>query len=231
MLAMARDRKIVSLIPARGGSRGIPRKNIKPLAGTPLIGYCIGQARRSKLASVIYVTTEDGEVKAVAEKYGATVILQPKEISTDTSSSESALLNFAKLVDFDVLVFLQCTSPFTLAEDIDGAVKKYFDGGYDFLLSVCVDHGGFLCGGFLWDCQGRSVNYDYRQRPRRQDRPPVYRENGSIYIMTKTGLLEHHNRLYGKIGLYEMPHERSFEVDSLSDWELAERLIWLRTNR
>src|SRR3989338_11539667 len=124
MLAMARDRKIVSLTPARGGSRGIPRKNIKPLAGTPLIGYCIGQARRSKLASVIYVTTEDGEVKAVAEKYGATVILQPKEISTDTSSSESALLNFAKLVDFDVLVFLQCTSPFTLAEDIDGAVRS-----------------------------------------------------------------------------------------------------------
>lgn len=222
---------IVGVIPARGESRGIPRKNIKLMAGKPLIAYCIEQAQQSKYITAIYVSTEDHEVASVAQHFGAPVIMQPRETATDRSLSESALLHFAQKVDFEVLVFFQCTSPFTLAQDIDGAVSKFFEGKYDSLLSVCDDHGGFLCGGFVWDEHAQSVNYDYRHRPRRQDRPPFYRENGAIYIMTKAGLLAHQNRLYGKIGLYVMPRERSFEIDSPADWEWAERILRIRSHK
>ena len=222
---MIKRKKIVSVIPARGGSKGIPRKNIKLLAGKPLIAYTIEQALRSQYIDEVYVSTEDSTINKISEKFGAMVIKRPAELASDNISSDSVLLHFAKNIDFDILVFLQCTSPLTLFFDMDNAIKLLIDKKYNSVLSVCEDHGGFLCGGFLWDRNGNSINYDYRNRPRRQDIENVYRENGAIYVTTKKDLLMSKNRLNGRIGLYIMPRIRSFEIDDKEDFKLMEKII------
>ncbi|MFA5133312.1 MAG: acylneuraminate cytidylyltransferase family protein [Patescibacteria group bacterium] len=221
---MIDGKKIFVLIPARGGSKGIPGKNIKLLCGKPLISYNINAAKKSKYLDGVYVSTDDKEIAEISKSCGADVIERPAEYATDGASSELALLHFAEAYDFDLLVFLQCTSPLTTEADIDGAIEKYSSGGYDSLLSVCKDRGGFLCGGFTWGEAGRSLNYNYENRKRRQDFGETYRENGAIYIMSKKGLLSHKNRLYGKIGLYVMPGARSFEIDEPEDWNFLEKI-------
>lgn len=215
----------MALIPARGGSKGIPRKNIVDLGGQPLIAYNIEAAKGAGLVGEVYVSTEDKEIAEISKKYGARVIEQPADLSRDASSSESALLHFAEKIDFDVLVFLQCTSPLTVSRDVTAALELYLTGRYDAVLSVTEDSGGFLCGGFTWDEDGRSINYDYCSRPRRQDRQKTYRENGAIYITGKKNLLKYKNRLSGRIGLYKMPSSRSFELDSLEELDFL-RSLW-----
>jgi CMP-N,N'-diacetyllegionaminic acid synthase len=222
---MKKSPKIVAIIPARGGSKGIPGKNIKLLNGKPLISYAINAAKDSKYINEVYVSTDDDEIAKISSKFGAKILKRPAEFATDTASSESVLLHFAENVDFDILVFLQCTSPLTITQDIDGALELFLSKRYDSVLSVCEDHGGFLCGGFTWDEDGKSVNYDYAKRPRRQDIKKTYRENGAIYIMAKNGLLKYKNRLYGKVGLYKMPRQRSFEIDEKGDFELLEKFM------
>ena len=219
------NKKIVALILARGGSKGIPGKNIKELSGKPLIAYTIKAAQNATRIEEVYVSTDCEDVAMVSKKYGATVIERPSELASDEASSESALLHFAENVDFDVLVFLQCTSPFTMSEDIDAAIEK-FSEGYDSVLSVCEDRGGFLCGGFRGGVNGESVGYAYKNRPRRQDMDMVYRENGALYVMSRKGLIDNRNRLCGNIGLYRMPGSRSFEIDEPGDFEMAE--IYMR---
>ncbi len=215
---------ILALIPARGGSKGIPRKNIKELAGKPLIAHNIEAAKNSKYIQGVYVSTDDLEISRISQEFGAIAIDRPAEMATDQAPSELALFHFADNVHFDVLVFLQCTSPLTRSEDIDGAVEKFLSG-HDSVLSVCEDHGGFLCGGFTWNENGEPFGYDYKNRPRRQDVGKKYRENGAIYVMSREGLLKHRNRLHGKIGLYIMPRHRSFEIDEPGDFEIVEVFI------
>jgi N-acylneuraminate cytidylyltransferase len=222
---MAKKPKIVALIPARGGSKGIPRKNIKPLNGVPLIAYNILASLNSKYVNQTYVSTDDDEIAEISRKFGSNVVKRPKELALDNSSSESVLLHFAENVDFDILVFLQCTSPLTTSDDIDNAIKLFFSGKFDSVLSVCEDKGGFLCGGFLWDKNGNSINYNYEKRPRRQELSKTFRENGAIYLITKKGLLEHKNRLFGKVGIYEMPKQRSFEIDEPEDFYFIEKIM------
>lgn len=217
-------KKIVAVIPARGGSKGILRKNIINLCGKPLVAYAIESAKASEYIDEVYVSTEDCEIAGVAEKFGARVIKRPLELATDEATSADVLLHAANVVDFDVLVFLQCTAPLTTSQDIDGILKKYFEG-YDSVLSVCHGDGGFLCSCFNWDENGNSVNYDYRKRPRRQNFGTIYRENGALYVVSREKLLEHKNWLCGKIGLYVMPHIRSFEVDETEDLEML-RMIF-----
>lgn len=222
---MYKGKKILALIPARGGSKGILRKNIRNLNGLPLIAHNIKAGMNSKYVSDIYVSTEDEEIAEISKKYGAKIIKRPQEFASDTASSESVLLHFADNVDFDILVFMQCTSPLTLSLDIDEALKLFFEKGYDSVLSVTNDHGGFLCGGFTWDEDGQSVNYDYKNRKRRQDEKLKYRENGAIYIMTKENLVKHKNRLHGNIGLYVMPYHRSYEIDEYEDLLFLNRIM------
>ena len=97
--------------------------------------------------------------------------------------------------------------------------------GHDSVLSVCVDHGGFLCGGFQWNDRGESVGYDYKNRPLKQNTGLMFRENGALYVMGKKGFLENKNRLYGNIGLYVMPRTRSFEIDEPQYLDIAEWFI------
>jgi len=217
--------KVVSLIPARGGSKGIPRKNIKNLNGKPLISYVINSSLMSKYVEETYVSTEDEEIARISEKFGARIIKRPSNLATDKTSSEEVLIHFANEVDFDILVFLQCTSPLTKEVDIDGALDLFFTRKYDSVLSVCQDDGGFLCGGFLWDENGKSFNYNYKNRPRRQDMKKLYRENGAIYIIDRENLLKSKSRLTGKIGLYKMPRQRSFEIDEPEDFEFLNKIF------
>jgi len=179
----------------------------------------------------VYVSTEDKEIAEVSRRYGARVVDRPRELAADDSSSEAALLHFAEEVDFDIMVFMQCTSPLTTAADITKAVEIYLSGRYDSVLSVTEDHGGFLCGGFTWDEDGNSVNYDYRNRPRRQDRKKPYRENGAIYITSKENLLKHKNRLNGKVGLYIMPSLRSYEIDDMDDLNFLREIFYIVKRR
>ena len=225
------DKKIVAIILARGGSKGIPRKNVLPVGGVPLVGRSILAVKNVPNISAVYVSTDDDEIASVAQAYGAEVVARPAELATDTASSEGALLHFAELVQADAYVFIQCTSPFTTREDFVRGIEVFNQSGIDSVLSVTEDHGGFLCGGFTWDEDGNSVNYDYMHRPRRQDMKKTYRENGAFYIMNRAGLLQHKNRLHGKVGLAHISRLRSFEIDEPEDMSLAENHFkWLKEN-
>ncbi len=223
---------LFAIIPARGGSKGIPRKNVIPVAGKPLIAYTIEAARGAACIQRVFVTTDDREIAEVAQRYGAEVINRPAELSGDTASSESALLhaletlrnNGETLPDF--FVFLQCTSPLMLPEDIDGTVKALQEQQADTAFTATPFHG------FVWkqggEGQAAGVNHDKAVRQRRQDRTPEFLETGAVYVMRTAGFLKHQHRFFGKTVLYETPSARAPEIDELNDLVLvAERLkIW-----
>ncbi|WP_414527898.1 cytidylyltransferase domain-containing protein [Nodularia chucula] len=218
---------IITIIPARGGSKGIPGKNIRPLLDKPLIAYSIIDSQEAQLVNRVYVTTDDAEIASVSRSYGAEVIQRPIELATDTASSESALIHALTEIEKtgispELVVFLQCTSPLRTGSDIDRAIEQLRSENADSLLSVSPTHR------FLWhQVNGvtESINYDYRQRQRRQDMNPQYMENGSVYIFKPWVLKELHNRLGGKISMFVMNEEQSHEIDSLEDFEYVEFLL------
>jgi N-acylneuraminate cytidylyltransferase len=220
--------KIVAIIPARGGSKGIPRKNIIPIAGKPMIAWNIEAALKSRYVDSVYVSTDDTEIKEVASKYGAHVINRPKEIAGDTASSESSLHHSLEILSDkgikpDLLVFMQCTSPLTSSEDIDAAVRKLLDTKADSCLTVTDFHY------FIWreDLNGTAtgINHDKRFRPRRQDRDLQYIENGAVYVMDVAGFLKEKHRFFGKTVISLMPQERSFEIDEPIDLQIVESML------
>ena len=215
----------VAIIPARGGSKRIERKNLLPLAGEPLVVHTVRHALAAEEVDEVIVSTEDEEIAALATAAGATVIARPAELAGDRATSESALLHVLDTregPDPELVVFLQATSPVRRAEDIDAAVRRLRDSGADSLLSACRDRG------FLWvpDADGaRPTNYDPQARPREQDMPPQYRENGSIYVFRTPVLREGGARLGGRIEIYEMDEWSSIQIDEPEDVELAEWIL------
>jgi CMP-N,N'-diacetyllegionaminic acid synthase len=220
---------IITIIPARGGSKGIPRKNLRLLDGKPLIVHSILDAQESRFVDQVYVSTDDSEIAAISIDYGAKVINRPAAIANDTASSESALIHALEVLEQqgiqpEWVVFLQCTSPIRSGQDIDRAIEQLRVAQADSLLSVTPTHR------FLWhqvDGIARSINYDYRQRQRRQDMNPQFMENGSIYIFKPWVLKTLGNRLGGKISLFVMTEEQSLEIDSVADFELVKNLLTL----
>ena len=217
-------KKLPVIIPARAGSKGIIGKNIVTFCERPLISWSIIQALESEHVSGVYVSTDGEDIAAVSEKAGASIIWRPSELASDTSSSEDALRHAIREIEneeeFESLIFLQATSPIRRADDIDKAVEFFLEGGYDSIFSMAVLED--FC---MWKRKGDllfSYSYDYKNRGRRQDREPIYLENGSIYIFKKNMFLEENNRLGGKIGMYEMPFECSYEIDSLKDVKICE---------
>lgn len=218
----------LAIIPARGGSKGIPRKNLQPLAGKPLITHTIEAALGARCVKRVIVSTDDTEIANVARRCGAHVITRPQEISGDTASSESALLHTLDYLkstegyEPELVVFLQCTSPIRRPDDIGNAIHTLLNSNADSLLSVSPSHR------FLWrveDGEVRSVNYDYSSRPHRQERPLELVENGSIYVFKPWVLRQFNNRLGGRIALYEMDYWSVFEVDTLEDLALCEWIL------
>jgi YrbI family 3-deoxy-D-manno-octulosonate 8-phosphate phosphatase len=215
----------LAIIPARGGSKGIPRKNILPVAGKPLIAYNIEQARRSGFIQRVVVSTDDDEIAEVARRYGAEIVRRPAEISGDSASSESALLHTLQVLQQeqgyqpDLLVFLQCTSPLTLVEDIDGTIQALLSQDADSALAVIPFHY------FLWRQEAGGavgINHDPRVRPLRQEREPQYLETGAVYVMKVPDFLKTRHRFFGKTALYVMPPERRLEIDEPADLQIAE---------
>lgn len=219
---------IVAIIPARGGSKGIPKKNIIPLNGKPLISYTIKQALATPQINKIIVSTDDKEIKSVSKKYKAEVIDRPSTIAGDMASSELAIEHVIRELqkqDYnpDIVVFLQCTSPLRKHDDISNAIDLILENDYDSVFSVTENYP------FIWlEKNGKiePLNQSYQQkRPMRQDRQPEYIENGSIYVFTKKSFDKTKNRTSGKKGIYIMPYEYSFEVDSQFDLWLCEQII------
>lgn len=227
--------KIAAIIPARGGSKGIPDKNIKILSGQPLISYTIENAKRSGLIERVFVSTDSLEIERISKAYGAEVILRPPEISGDRSSSEEALLDALKQIEEknslvpDILVFLQCTSPLTLPEDINGTIQVLLDEKADSAFSAAHFHY------FLWkrepDGDSAGINHNKKVRPLRQEREAQFLETGAVYAMRANGFKEAKFRFFGKTAMYVMPAERCLEIDEPFDLVLAEsRLLDRKAN-
>lgn len=224
-------RKVLAIIPARGGSKGIPLKNIRVVGGKPLLAHTIEDARRSQVITRVIVSTDHAGIAAVANEHGAEVIWRPPEISDDAADSESALLHSLDYLKHtegyepDLVVFLQATSPLRAPDDIDQAIAEFDRERADSLFSSCVVHG------FVWRQEAErlsSFTYDYRHRRRRQNAPRDLIENGSIYVFKPWILREFNNRLGGKIATYVMDPIYSFQVDEPRDLKLMEQLLSLK---
>ena len=214
-----------AIIPARGGSKGIVGKNLRVLGGRPLIAHTLLAAREAEHVEKVVVSTDDPAIAEVAREYGAEVVWRPAELASDSASSESALLHaLATLASEqhyvpELVAFLQCTSPLTLAQDIDGTIARLAAERADTALSVATFHY------FVWKLDGRDalgVNHDKRVRLRRQDREPEFLETGAVYVMKTAGFLQAKHRFFGKTVFHEMPLERVCEIDELADLEIAD---------
>lgn len=218
--------KTVAIIPARGGSKGIPRKNLIDFCGKPLLAWSIIQACQTPEVDEVYVTSDSEEILSVAVQYGALPIKRPDEIAGDTATTESALLHALDLIPglVGTVVLLQVTSPLRKPDDLSLALKQFNSEGADSLFS-----GAVLEDFLIWE-QGQdksfsSFNYDYVNRGRRQDRKPQFVENGSLYIFKPSIIREKSNRLGGAIGIYLMDFWQSFEIDNPEDIDLLRVLF------
>jgi CMP-N,N'-diacetyllegionaminic acid synthase len=222
----------VAIIPARGGSKGISRKNVMDFCGHPLIAWTIAAASGCPAIGGVYVSTDSDEIAAVARRYGAGVIERPAEISGDRSTSESALLHACEEIARrtacrpDRVVFLQATSPLRESVELDGALAKFEAENLDSLFAASQPEDMLF-----WTRSGdrlTSVNYDYTSRQRRQEMAEdaaLLIETGSFYI-TQTNLLERtQNRLGGRMGVWPVAFWKSFEIDSLAGHELCAMLM------
>jgi len=211
--------KIVTCILARGGSKGIPRKNIIDLNGKPLLSYTIGASINSNVNET-WVSTEDAEIKKVALSYGAQVIDRPKELAEDFSRNEDSLLDFANHVDFDILVMIQATSPLLTAKYINIGLSKMLTGQYDSVFSVCREHWVPR-----WTLDIQPVSWSPYHRHHRQEVPEQFIENGAFYITSREALLESKLRYSGKMDVVEMPFSESLQVDNLDELKVISKLL------
>lgn len=216
----------IAIIPARGGSKGLPRKNILPFCGKPLIAWSIEQALASEKIDEVIVSTDCPEIAAISKYYGATVPeLRPAELSLDTTTTEEVLIYLGaqllnKIPSPVNVILLQCTSPIRLPDTLDKAIDYHQNEASDSLVSVSKSHR------FFWYNKLRpTATYNYQSRPRRQEISSIdipYIETGSIYITKLDMLMKHENRLCGKISLFETSHLESFEIDDQDDFEMCE---------
>ncbi|MFG1966430.1 N-acetylneuraminate synthase family protein [Nonomuraea sp. NPDC049028] len=212
--------RVLAVVPARGGSAGVPLKNLAPVGGIPLVTRAVRAALRSELIDRVVVSTDHAGIAEAAKEAGAHVVDRPEELSGSTASSESAVLHALDTLgeDPEVVVLVQCTSAFIDSEDLSAAVRKVLDGEADAVVSGLPTHE------FLWTPAGAGINHDPAFRPRRQDREPQFRENGAFYVMRTSGLREHGHRFFGTIAVQPVPVRHAIEIDDPEDLELARAL-------
>lgn len=219
---------VIAFIPIRGGSQSIPLKNIKNFCGYPLVYWNLLALEQSPEVDKVIVATDYDEIERVVEsvKFSKVSIYRRlRENATDVASTESVMLEYLErrgndLKESDIFMLVQATSPLTQSIHFSEAIKMYEKGAYDSILS-CVK-----IKRFYWHGNGTPVNYDYMNRPRRQDFDGIMMENGAFYINTVANILKAGNRLSGRIGIYEMPEYTSIELDNQDDWLLAENLMY-----
>ncbi len=217
-------KQAVGFIPLRKGSKGIPGKNKKLLAGKPLFKWVLDEAVASNLERVYVYTDDDDIIYSITNNYKNTkveVLRRSKESASDTASTEFAMIEFANQIDynFNTLCLLQATSPLTNATAINKALSKMETEDIDSLVSVVRTHR------FVWNEDGTSKNYDIFKRPRRQDFKGLLIENGAIYCTTKSAFRNSKNRISGAIGMLEMNEDTLIEIDILTDWVILEQLL------
>ena len=219
----------LAVIPARGGSKGVPGKNLALVGGVPLVGRAIRAALASGSVDTVAVSTDDDGIAAVAAAAGARVIRRPAELATDTASSESALLHALDAVEglggpaVDVLVMVQCTSPFVTGGEIAACVAAV-RAGADTAFTAAPSHG------FLWQASGGDavgINHDKASRPRRQDRAAEYLETGAVYAMATAGFRRSGHRFFGTTAVVQTDPRRVLEIDEPADLERARALASL----
>ncbi len=220
----------VAFIPLRGGSKGIPGKNIKPIAGKPLCRWTIEAAVGATRVERVYVATDSQEIANVVRSFGfdkVEVVGRGAATATDTASTESAMLEFAEQRDFGHMVLIQATSPLLTSRDLDVAIEKFERERADSLVTVVEQKR------FTWTLGDGGVavptNYDPLRRPRRQDFSPYYVENGAFYISERTGLLRHQCRLFGRMSAHVMAEETFHEIDEPVDWKIIEAFLLERS--
>ena len=222
----------VAFIPVRGGSKSIPLKNIKEIHGRPLVYWTVAAACDCRFIDKVFVATDSREIRLCVEKFCAedlerfkrvNVIDRSAESATDTASTESAMMEFARSHRFDNIVLIQATSPLLTGADLDNGFNTFNAQGTDSVLSVVPQKS------FIWgvdnDGNATAQNYDYLHRPRRQEFEEYYVENGAFYITSRKGFLASGCRLSGNIRLSLMSEDSYYEIDEPSDWVVTEALM------
>lgn len=221
---------VIAIIPARGGSKGILRKNLKKITGKPLVGIAVEQSLSCKMINRTVVTSEDQEIREVAESFGAEIMERPDEFIHDNTIQEVDRLLIWTVLELeaqgspvDVVVLLYPTAPLRQVETIDKAISMVTEEGYTSVLSLYKDTT------YLWRRAGdmvEPVNYDPATRgPRQREKWNQWAENKAVYVMTRDLLVNTGCRLGGKIGYVEMPKWRSIDIDKAEDLELARILF------
>ncbi len=215
----------IAFIPVRGGSKSIPLKNIKLFCGKPLIYWNLSALEETTAVDKVIVATDSDEIESTTMGFNfskVSVYRRSAENAQDTSSTESVMLEYLSMSDInenDIFLLVQATSPLTQTKDFESALTQYHSSTLDSLLT-CVRFKRFL-----WNTDGTSKNYDYKNRLRRQDFPGELMENGAFYINKVANIKRDKNRLSGKIGIHEMPEFTAIEIDEPDDWTIAESLM------
>jgi len=220
---------VVSIILARGGSKGIVNKNIIDFCGKPLVAWTIEQCLSSKYISDVWVSSDSQRILNVAENYGAKTISRPNDISGDLASSESAWIHAIETIqrdgnNIDIVFAPQVTSPLRETKDISNAIESFYRENCDSMFSSCIAEDLFF-----WEKSNagklQSVNYDYLNRKRRQDIKEQIIENGSFYIFKPETIQNFNNRFGGNIGHFTMDYWKMFEIDNLEDLKICRVLM------
>lgn len=227
--AAGEAKRTLAVIAARGGSQGIPRKNLIDLCGKPLLAWTIEQAKAARGIDLVAVSSDSDEILGVAERFGAVAVKRPEDISGGTAPSEAAWRHALDAIDSTQdpvrrIVALQATSPIREPADLSAALDQYERDGLDSLLSVCEvrDYFNWRIGA---DGLAEAINYDFRNRRMRQQIERKYLENGSFYVFTPRLLREESNRLGGRIGLYVMARHKMFQIDEPEDVALCSTIM------
>lgn len=216
---------IIAFVPIRSGSKSIKDKNIRNFCGKPLVYHVLNALNNASLIDEIYVAIDSVAYENIIKNFElpkVKIFHRNQENASDNASSESVMIEFINSLNIpgdNYIMLVQATSPFTNSNDFDNAINHFFKSGKDSLIS-CV-----LTKRFFWNKYGMSLNYDFKNRPRRQDFEGIYMENGAFYMNKVSNVLRDKNRLSGNITIYEMPEYTGIEIDETLDWEIGEFIM------
>lgn len=226
---MYNQKSILGLVPARGGSKALLKKNVRPLLGRPLVSWTIEQSLKSKYIDKVVVSTEDREIADISKKYGAEIINRPNSLAKDTSSLVSVAQHTLKVLQEkknynpDTLILLQPTSPLRTTEDIDNSIELFYNNNCESVVSVC-EINIYWCLKIRRKYIEPIFGWNYFLKKRRQDIPKSYVVNGAIYVIDIKDFCKYNNFFTKKTLSYIMPKERSVDIDDEIDFKFAEFL-------